>query len=220
MPDNEYMKSAIYTLNINNYFPEMLEITIPLMREYANRIGSDFIEITERKFPNWHMIYEKLQIYELGKNYDWNIFFDGDLLVNPLMFQDLTKLDNDRVYFKDGYRANIKFKMTSKFLPVFKKDGRNIGISTCFVSSPKSCHTIWKPLDITPDEAINEIIIGHHDKSSATNNAQDELALSYNLAKYHLKFSGIDQRFIFHPYDSISNEEKLKQVKDILNKWR
>jgi len=212
--------SAVYTLNINNYFPEMMKITIPLMKEYANRIGADFIEITERKFPTWHIVYEKLQIYEIGEHYNWNIFFDGDCLVNPMLFEDLTKSDINNVLVKDGYRANVKFKMTPKISSFFEEDKRNMGLSSCFIASSKLCHNIWKPLDLTPQEAANEIIIGEHSKESATNNAQDELALSFNLAKYHLKYSGINQNFIFHPYDSIKDKEKLKQIKTVLKKWK
>lgn len=214
------MSVAVYTLNIENYFPEMMEITIPLMKQYSQRIDADFIEIKERKFPDWHLVYEKLQIYELGKNYDWNIFFDGDILIHPSLFIDITKFNMNEILLKDGYRANIKFKMSPKICNVFKKDGRNMGISTDFIASSKLCHNIWKPLDMTSEEATNEIIIGDKDKLSATNNAQDELALSFNLAKYNLKYNGIDQRFIFHPYNSISNKEKLDQIKLKLKEWK
>lgn len=189
----------------------MMELTIPLMKMYADRIKADFIEIKERKFPTFHPVYEKLQIYSLGKGCDWNIFFDGDLLVNPAFFDDITKLDPDRVYLKDGYKADIKFKI--------KLEG-NQGIAACFVASSKSCHNIWKPLNMTSEEAISEIIIGDKDKLSPTNNAQDELALSMNLAKYHIKFSGVNQKYLFHPYESVSNEEKLKQIKTKLKEWR
>ena len=63
----------VYTLNIDDYFPEMMEITVPLMKKYADKIGANFIEINRRKFSDWHIHYEKLQIYELGKEADWNI---------------------------------------------------------------------------------------------------------------------------------------------------
>ena len=198
----------------------MLEITIPLMKEYAKRINADFIEINERKFPDWHLVYEKLQIYELGKEYDWNIFFDGDVAINPELFDDITKYHVKHILLKDGYRANIKFKMTPKISDIFKDDGRYQGVAACFIASTKAAHNIWQPLEMTSDEAANEIIIGDKDKNSATNNAQDELALSYNLAKYHLGYSGISHDHIFHPYDSVSNDEKLKQVKSVLKKWK
>ena len=94
------MKINIFTLNINNYCPEMMELTVPLMKNYATKIGAEFIEITERKFPDFHIHYEKLQIYELGKDSDWNVFFDGDVIVNNSMI-DIRKLNPNMVLICD-----------------------------------------------------------------------------------------------------------------------
>jgi hypothetical protein len=110
--------------------------------------------------------------------------------------------------------------MTPKISSIFKEDGRNIGIAACFIAAPKSYHKIWEPLDMTPEEALNEIITGEHDQRAATNNAIDELALSVNMAKYHFPHDGIHQDFIFHPYDSVDNDEKIRQIKKVVKKWK
>ena len=84
------IKKTLYTLNIGDYAPEIRALTFPLLRGWADKIGADFHVIEERKFPDWPIVYEKLQIYELGQGNDWNIFADADTLVHPEMF-DVTE---------------------------------------------------------------------------------------------------------------------------------
>jgi hypothetical protein len=85
------IKKTIYTLNIDDYAPEICALTYPLIQAYARKIGADFQVIRERKFPDWPVVYEKLQIHELGQrdSNDWNIYIDSDTLINPEMF-DIT----------------------------------------------------------------------------------------------------------------------------------
>ena len=205
----------VYTLNINDYFPEMMEITVPLMKKYADKIGANFIEINRRKFPDWHIHYEKLQIYELGKEADWNIFFDGDVLVHPDT-PDFTKM-GEYVFIKDGYRANIKFTN-----PIILNDKRNQGISTCFISSPKQYHNIWKPLKCNPCVVDSQIIMSKENLKIGINSDfyQDEFTLSFNLTLHKIEYSGIPNGYLFHSYKSNLKEEKLKELKEILSGFK
>jgi hypothetical protein len=207
----------VYTLNINNYFPEMMELTVPLMKNYAQKIGAEFVEITERKFPNYHIHYEKMQIYELGKDADWNIFFDGDVLVHPDMI-DISKQDKNVVFIKDGYSASVKFLINKYFL----NDKRNQGISSCFIATSNQCHNMWEQLEITPKELTNRIITlkDNLDIGITSEFYQEEYVLSYNLAKYLYTFSGISENSLFHSYKSNIKEEKLKEIKKVLKKWK
>ena len=79
------MKKTIYTLQVDNFMPELTEITFKWMKVYAEKIGADFQVITERKFPHMPPNYEKFQIYELNKKNkdDWSIFFDADAIIHP-----------------------------------------------------------------------------------------------------------------------------------------
>lgn len=61
------MKKTIFILNVNDYSPEITALTYPLIEAYAHKIGADFHIIRERKFPEWPVTYEKLQIYELAQ---------------------------------------------------------------------------------------------------------------------------------------------------------
>ena len=72
-------RKTLYTLCVNDYEPMIRELTYPLMMAYADKIGAVFEVITERKFPDWPIPVEKLQIGELAAmNHDeWSIFFDS-----------------------------------------------------------------------------------------------------------------------------------------------
>lgn len=85
------MKKTIYTLNVNDYSREVTNITYPFIAGYAKKIGADFQIISTRKFPDFPVVYEKFQMYELGKDNGWNIYVDSDALVHPDTF-DVTEL--------------------------------------------------------------------------------------------------------------------------------
>ena len=79
------LKKTIFTVNVDNFAPEVTEITFPYIKAYAHKIGAEFFEITARKNPDKPPAYEKFQIYDLGRlmRNDWNIFFDADTLIHP-----------------------------------------------------------------------------------------------------------------------------------------
>ena len=62
------MKKTLYTLMVNGYSPRITKLTLPMIRFYAHKIGADFHIITERKFLEWPITYEKMQVHELSRN--------------------------------------------------------------------------------------------------------------------------------------------------------
>lgn len=118
-------KKTVFTLNIDNYAPEITELTYPFLEHYAKRIGADFHVITERRFPGFPPVYEKLQIYRLAQEQanDWNIFFDSDALVHPDTIDFTQHLGKDTVAHNGSDMAAIRWTYDRFFL----RDGRNIG---------------------------------------------------------------------------------------------
>ena len=57
------MKKLIHVLNINDFFPELFALTFPTIKSYAERHGFMINLITERKFPDYPINYEKMQVY-------------------------------------------------------------------------------------------------------------------------------------------------------------
>src|SRR5512141_1373958 len=78
-------KKTVFTLNVDGYAPEITALTYPFIMAWARRIGASFHVIDERRFPEWPVVYEKLQVYALAQQManDWNIFIDSDALVHP-----------------------------------------------------------------------------------------------------------------------------------------
>ena len=182
------MKKAVWVLLIGDYYKELCDITLPTIEAYAKKIGAEMHYITERKFPDFPITYEKLQIHELGKDYFWNILIDADTAIKPT-FHDVTQLiPQDHVGFEKEYKASFLFQANKWFV----RDGRNKGIAGNFIVTSLVTHDIWEPLPLTFEEM--KAIFGktrHH--------IMDEYVLSTNCAKYGLKTSGIsDESKMLH----------------------
>ena len=204
------MKIIIHVLNVDNYFPELTKLTFPTIEAWANKIHADVNYITKRKYPDWPVEYEKLQIYQDGKDADWNILCDADILIHPDMYNPVDHIHPIQVATKDSYKADNQLKMCDYFF----RDQRNIGISGCFVMASRICHDLWEPLDMTWEECKPNL-------TYLERNA-DEYCLSRNLAKYGLKYTSIfknvgqDYKLLYHlgQYGQDQN-----QILKLANEW-
>jgi len=207
--------TVIYTFVIDNYFPELCELTIPNIKRYANKIGADFVKVTERKFPTFPPTYEKIQVHELGKNNEWNILIDADFLIHPNTPDVRTVTPKDRVGFDWSYDANTCLNVNDSY---FKRDGRNLGVVTSFVVSHSIVHDFWTPLEFGFDEAKKKIKHDH---------IIDEYCVSRNLAKFGLKHIGLFQKFpeqrgswlVHLNVKEGSKEDIINKAKNLIGKW-
>jgi len=172
------MNKVVFVIKINNYLQEMCAITLPTIKDYARRIGAEYIEVTERKFPKFSIPYEKMQIYELGKRNDWNILIDADYMIHPQAPDFTTGLTDDYVGIMEAY--DMKINLVGKD-EVFEKDARYIGIAANFIITHKKTHNLWKPLEMSIKEVCK---YARFDKV-------EEYCMSRNLAKYNYKFTGL-----------------------------
>jgi hypothetical protein len=150
-------RTTIYLLNIGgNYAPELVALTRPYLEFYANKIGAEICTITERRFPDWHVAYEKLQIHELAKERgdEWSIYFDSDALVHPEL-PDLTALiPRDTVAHNGADFAPFRWRQDEYFL----RDGRHIGSCNWLAVASDWCRDLWRPRDdLTFDEVLARI---------------------------------------------------------------
>lgn len=183
---------CVHTLNINNYFPELTNLTLPTIDRFCKKINADLNIITSRKFPQYYILAEKLQVYEDGLNYDYNIFLDLDILVHPNCYNPFNNnIPYNSVAFKDSYHADKQLQPDI----YFKRDGRNVGISGCAIFSNKFTHDLWKPINDLTVEQINNNILQKR-------KIVDEYTLSRNLAKYCLKYTApypmSEYNYLFH----------------------
>ena len=169
---------TVYVVRVDNYFPELCELTFPWISRYADRIGARMEVIEDRRFPEFPPTYEKLQIYERGKSNDWNILIDADMLVGP-DFPDATQITPiDRIGLFMQYDASLLFEADQ----YFARDGRRFGIVSNLLAVHKTCHDFWTPLDYGFQEAKNRTKRVH---------IVDEFCLSRNVARFGLKTAGL-----------------------------
>jgi len=74
------------TLAIGGYYEKMGNITHPLMKKYADKIGVDFLCISNFGVTDITALppkYEKFQIFDFFDKYDRILFIDTDIIVNP-----------------------------------------------------------------------------------------------------------------------------------------
>jgi len=224
------VKKMLYLLNIGNFAPEVTTLTYPLIFKYAEKIEADIHVITERKFPDYPVTYEKLQIFELAQqhNNDWNIYLDSDALVHPDMFDITNHLSKDTVMHNGKDMASNRWTYDRFFL----RDGRNIGSCNWFTVASDWCIELWKPIvDLTCEQMIKNI---HPVNSEITtiitpDHLIDDYVLSRNIAQYGLKFTTfIDMlialgqpggAYFWHVY-TISIEKKVEEIKAKMLEWK
>lgn len=186
------MKKTVWTLNIGDFAPTITEITYPLMRHYANKIGAEFRIITERKFPAEYPIpYEKLQIHELGRDSEWNIFFDADALIHPECIDFTQYLTKDTVAHNGRDFAAVRWRYDKYFL----RDGRNIGSCNWLAIASDWCLDLWKPLDdLTLEQAVDNITLTVAENRCGVmrpDHLLDDYTLSRNIARFGLKHTTV-----------------------------
>jgi hypothetical protein len=208
------MKRIIHCVYINDYFPELWRLTLPTIKAYAHRINAELNIITERKFPQWHINYEKFQVYKDGAHADANFLVDADVLIHKDFPDFATGITHPHhIAFNDNYHASGKFHVKDNIY--FQRDGRDVGIASNAVISFKSTHDVWEPLTITPEEGKIITFVREGDI--------DEYTLSLNMAKYGLKYTGITwedwQRYYFVHIGCGDKDLAMQTATSVLNKW-
>jgi len=148
------VKKILWTLNIGNYAPEICSLTYPLMKKYADKIGAEFRVIDERKFPEFPVTYEKLQLFELGRQSDWTLYVDSDAVIHPGFWDPCEHVPKDTVL----HNANDFLPNRWTIDDYFRRDGRWVGSCNWFACASNWCLDLWRPLDdLTLAEAIANI---------------------------------------------------------------
>jgi hypothetical protein len=201
------MKIEIFVVRVDDYLPELCAITLPRIEAYANRIGAKFTLISTRKYPEFPPTYEKLQVYELGKNNDYNILLDADIVLAD-DFEDITKnVPLNGVGFWHEYRASGLFAPDQYFF----RDNRNVGVATNMLVVPRACHDIFTPLEIDAEEA-----------KKRTNRwfIIDEYCISRNLAKFGIKYTSCltrEDKFLHLNVTTDNVKDEVKRAQEWLS---
>jgi hypothetical protein len=220
------LKKCLFTLTVDGYDKAITDITFPLFQRYAHKIGADFRVISDRLSPDMPPVYEKLQIYNLGREYDWNIFFDADALVHPETIDFTTILNKDTVLHNANDTATIRWR----FDEVFLRDGRQIGSCNWFAIASDWCLDLWHPLDIPYEQALDNIFPTPLEMAGGITREHliDDYTLSRNIARFGLKFRRavdiqrevglVNSQFFYHQY-AIPHDQKIVDMRRVVKEW-
>jgi hypothetical protein len=224
---NKKIKKTIFTLNVDNYAPEITKLTYPYFKQYANKIEADFYVIKNRKFPKFPPVYEKLQIYELAQKMenDWSIFLDADTFVHPDTPDITTLVSKDTIVHNGQDFSPLRFRPDRFFL----RSGSRFGSCNWLTMASDWCIDLWKPLDdLTLEEAIKNIFPIQDELLTVIKPEHliDDYTLSRNVAKYGLKATnlidifkeyGNYNDFFWHQYQ-ITIPEKITYLKNVIRR--
>jgi hypothetical protein len=191
----------------------MCSITLPTIRRFAERVGADFKIISERKFPSFPVNYERLQIYELGRDYDWNINIDADIVIGDELVDPCERLTESHVGLVMLFDLDDYIDTTGN--KYFQRDGRKIGIVDTLVVTSRLTHDLWEPLTGEFESYTPFFRDGVTRRIS-------EYCLSQNVAKYGLRYSGLYKTGepIFHiDYTSSNKDDCAELALDKLREW-
>jgi hypothetical protein len=190
------MLKTVWTLNIGDYAPKLCELTYPLILAYAKKIGADFRIINERHYPDFPVVYEKLQIFHRGRGNDWNVYIDSDAMVFPDMFDITERIPKDTVAHWGQDHASNRWRYDN----YFRRDGRDIGSCNWFTAASDWCIDLWHPLDDPPEDlsladTIERIqpITKERLAGITPEHLIDDYVLSRNIARYGLKLKTVQQ---------------------------
>jgi len=204
---------CVHVLATKDYAPELCAITIPTIQAYAERIGADFNLIHERRFPDFPINYERLQIYEAGKDYEWNFNIDADMVLGRELPDISLGAPKENVRIVMHFNLSEYFNIENNIF--FARDGRGAGIVDAFLMTSHWTHDLWRPLPGTLQDY-------EHIFKEKNPRRISEYCISQNLAKYGLKYSGAffrgDQ--IFHVgYTSGNAEDAIYVARAKAEEW-
>jgi hypothetical protein len=231
------MTKTIFLLNVNDFAPEVTKLTYPFIRCYADRIGAKIHIITERKYPEMPVTYEKFQIFSLARQFksDWNIYIDSDALIHPEFLDITAHISKDTIAQYGQDIADIRWKVDEVFL----RDGRMIGAGNWFTVASDWCLDLWHELDIPLAQALENIRPTPAELKAGVTREHliDDYTMSRNIARFGFKHTtfqkiwksvGIENPLVQHQY-TLSMAEQARShmkrilewgVEDYLEKWK
>ena len=147
-------KVLVITLGTGVEFSEILSLNRSI-KEYAERIGADYVELTNKTQLWWG--YEKFRVYEYAQQYDYTIYIDADCVVSANCPNLVDLLGESEVLIFDDwpdlhYKADWMVTATEEKSAVYESQGLPFDTeipAKCWNTGVVVCHKesadIWKP---------------------------------------------------------------------------
>jgi len=102
-------RKAVVSLSIGEKFDPVMRATFPHMRRYAEKIGADFIALTEPKLFLCEPHYEMFRLFDLWDSYEQIVFVDADILIRQEAADIFAEVPPDKLgVFNEGrYVCNL-----------------------------------------------------------------------------------------------------------------
>jgi len=203
-------------------------MTLPFLSRFAHKIGAEFNIIDRPVFNEASVTYEKFQLYERSKGYDWTYFIDADALVHPECPDWTDMLDKCTVCFGNRDMSLNRFRgngyvRRSKILH---------GACTWLTVFSDWCRDLWHPMqETTFAECVENIFPAVHELASGECRREhliDDYIVTQNIARYGLKATttgdlcalvGKPPLYYFHLY-ACSTQHKAEEIRKMMTLWK
>jgi hypothetical protein len=210
------VKAEIFVVNIDNYFPELCEISLPTIDAYAKKIGGKMTIISSREYTREHygfpVTVEKLQAVK--SEADYVLIVDADMIIHP-DFWDITRIISSTTI---GAWMSYDAKNLFGEHEYFDRFGQYRGIATNFLVVPQ----IWKNDILSFDR--QEALAGF--KTIKRSFILDEYIVSLHAAKYGARLGGIitennanQIKHINVTTDNKGKETAIKEAQKYVDLW-
>lgn len=147
----------------DNGIKEMTDITHPVMREYAKKIGADFIVLDEKREDSVH--YRILDFYKLFDKYDRIISMDSDICITPdcpNLFDIVSEDKIGTVYEDMGHRQDYRRMRIVRARQQFGDIGWKTGYINTGVAVFSKCHKeLFKKRELYMDLGYDDVYLGY-----------------------------------------------------------
>lgn len=113
--------TVVLTISIGDYYNELSKYTLPILKKYADKIGSDFINITEHNDDYITQKWNKFYIHELLNKYKRVLYLDVDMIIRedcPNLFDIVP--ENKLGMFNEG-RYSSRFEYLDQASEYYKE---------------------------------------------------------------------------------------------------
>jgi ADP-heptose:LPS heptosyltransferase len=116
------MKKALVTVSIGEKYKPISDLTHPTFKDYAKRVGADFVVLDKQEVSKTTPQWEKFRIYHLLNKYERILYVDTDLIIRddcPNLFDLVTE---DRIGLFDESRFTDRRGLVQSMADYFGKN--------------------------------------------------------------------------------------------------
>lgn len=150
---------CVLTVATGAKFRELLEVTRPSLKAYAEKCNADFIELTNETELWWG--FEKCRARHIVEQYDETLFLDADCLVNPAApsifgrSESLAMHNDYQFLHRTDWLRNERISIADALGTKFEQ--RDVGLNSGVVYARREAAAVWtRPPDNIPQSQTSE----------------------------------------------------------------